>query len=175
MVVTEIVDAGLLGEYIIPTLRHAWKKLLLPCKDDMETDQASNQTTPRGHVIPCGAMVHAMAIECPEIRRRSRLGEISYLSSKPCIVQYYFPCRLICSEVGGILVKPISLEGSCKALEGALRVADSRSPSGKELTREPYTCERLTQIRGGYRALTTASPVLQFDFTNPEVESNFFY
>lgn len=82
MIVTEIVDAGLLGEYIIPTLRHAWKELLFPCKEDMETDQASNQMTPRGHVIPCGAVVHAMAIECPEIRRRSRLGELSYFNSK---------------------------------------------------------------------------------------------
>lgn len=82
LVVTEIVDAGLLGEYIIPTLRHAWKELLLPCKEDMETDQASNQSTCRGHVIPCGAVVHAMAIECPEIRRRSRLGEISFFNSK---------------------------------------------------------------------------------------------
>ena len=54
-----------------------------------------------------------------------------------------------------------------------MSVADGRSPSGKELTREPYSCERLTQIRGGYKALTAASPVLQFDFTNPEVESNF--
>ena len=80
LVVTEIVDAGLLGEYIIPTLRHTWKELLLPCKEDIET---SNQSTPRGHVIPCGAVVHAMAIECPEIRRRSRLGELSYFYSKP--------------------------------------------------------------------------------------------
>ena len=50
-----------------------WKELLIPCKNDMETDQASNQMIPRGHVIPCGAVVHAMVIECPEIRRRSRL------------------------------------------------------------------------------------------------------
>jgi type II protein arginine methyltransferase len=78
-------------------------------------------------------------------------------------------CRLVHSEVGGIHVKPTSLEGSCKASEGALSVANGRSPSGKELTREPYTCERLTQIRGDYRALTAASPVLQFDFTYPEV------
>jgi type II protein arginine methyltransferase len=62
LVVTEIVDAGLLGEYIIPTLRHAWKELLLPCKADMETGQASNQTTPRGHVIPCGSIVHVIII-----------------------------------------------------------------------------------------------------------------
>ena len=71
LVVTEIVDAGLLGEYIIPTLRHAWKELLL-CHKDGETRQESNQVTPTCHVIPHGAVVHAMAIECPEIKRRSR-------------------------------------------------------------------------------------------------------
>ena len=76
LVVTEIVDAGLLGEHIIPTLRHAWKELLLPSNVDAEIDQASNQMSPRGHVIPCGAVVYAMVIECPEIRRRSRLGNI---------------------------------------------------------------------------------------------------
>lgn len=88
LVVTEIVDAGLLGEYIIPTLRHAWKELLLSCESDMETNQASNQATPRGHVIPCGAVVHAMAIECLEIRRRSRLGEISFFNSKSMIIMH---------------------------------------------------------------------------------------
>ena len=75
-----------------------------------------------------------------------------------------------------MLVKPILLEGSCKALGGddeASSTAKRRvqSTSGKALTKEPYTCERLTQIRGGYRALTAAFPVLHFDFTNPEVTS----
>lgn len=80
LVVTEIVDAGLLGEHIIPTLRHAWKELLLP-----PTPAALSSHTPGpgppaedhtilggGNVIPAGATVYAMGIECQEIRRKSQ-------------------------------------------------------------------------------------------------------
>lgn len=70
LVVTEIVDAGLLGECIVPTLRHAWKELLLPRQPAQLTNQIQQKSG--GHVIPCGATVYAMAVECPEIRRLSR-------------------------------------------------------------------------------------------------------
>ena len=75
------------------------------------------------------------------------------------------------SEIGGIKVCPAVLEGSCKALDGDSTSAAVGPPNVKspELTRDPYTCERLTQIRGGYTRLTTTHPVLRFDFTNPEV------
>ena len=63
------MDAGLLGECIIPTLRHAWKHLLLPRQEE---DESTNQTSQFGHVIPCGATVHAMGIESVEIRRQSK-------------------------------------------------------------------------------------------------------
>ena len=72
LVVTEIVDAGLLGEMIIPTLRHAWKELLL-APPTLSCD--SHRTRTGGHVIPCGATVHVSAIECLEIRRQTRLVE----------------------------------------------------------------------------------------------------
>lgn len=65
LVVTEIVDAGLLGEHIIPTLRHAWKELLLP-------PRSPGSHAPCGHVIPSGATVYAMAIECAEVRKKSQ-------------------------------------------------------------------------------------------------------
>ncbi len=65
LVVTEIVDAGLLGEHIIPTLRHAWKELLLPPASTL-------CHAPSGHVIPSAATVYAMAIECEEIRKKSQ-------------------------------------------------------------------------------------------------------
>ena len=71
LVVTEIVDAGLLGEHIVPTLRHAWKELLLP----RIPHPAAVETSGCGHegqVIPRGATVYAVAIECAEIRRQSR-------------------------------------------------------------------------------------------------------
>ena len=62
LVVTETVDAGLLGEHTIPTLRHAWRELLEP----------ANLASAGGHVIPCGARVYATAIECVETRQQSR-------------------------------------------------------------------------------------------------------
>ena len=68
LVVTETVDAGLLGEWIIPSLRHAWAELLLP----RQQGEPTNQRETGGHVIPCGARVYVTLIECPEIRKQSR-------------------------------------------------------------------------------------------------------
>lgn len=36
---------------------------------------------------------------------------------------------------------------------------------------EPYTCERLNQVRGGFAQLSEAVAGLEFDFTNPEVDA----
>lgn len=69
LVVTEIVDAGLLGEQIIPILRHAWRELLLPSPD---VCSPSNQIGGTGHVIPCGAVVYVSAIQCQEVSRHCR-------------------------------------------------------------------------------------------------------
>ena len=66
--VTETVDAGLLGEWIIPTLRHAWKELLLP----KQLANSTNEIAACGHVIPIGATVYATLIECAEVRKQSR-------------------------------------------------------------------------------------------------------
>ena len=68
LVVTETVDAGLLGEAIVPTLRHAWSQLLLP----KEPNEPTNQIARCGHVIPCGATILLIAIECPDIAKQSR-------------------------------------------------------------------------------------------------------
>lgn len=57
VVVTELVDSGLLGEHIWLVLRHARQQMLRP----------------GGRVIPHAATVHAVVIESREIRRRSRL------------------------------------------------------------------------------------------------------
>ncbi len=68
LVVTETVDAGLLGEWIIPTLRHAWTELLLP----RDLGDSPNQKGASGHVIPCSATVFVTLIECSEIRKQTR-------------------------------------------------------------------------------------------------------
>lgn len=57
-------------------------------------------------------------------------------------------------------LQSVSLEGSC-----------CKAKDGKGLERESYTCERLNHLRGGTRYLTSAQPVLQFDFSKPEVSN----
>ena len=55
----------------------------------------------------------------------------------------------------------INIRGSCK-------LSDNQS----ELIKEPYTCERLAQIRNGYKLLTTPQEALLFNFSDPEVKLN---
>lgn len=62
---TETVDAGLLGEMIIPSLRHAWSTFLQPMTQ-------TNGHVTNCHVIPRGATVYACPVECSEIRRLSK-------------------------------------------------------------------------------------------------------
>ena len=61
VVVAEIVDVGLLGEGVLPTLRHALQELAVP----------------GAAVIPCGATVHAALIEIPGMRRVNPVKQIS--------------------------------------------------------------------------------------------------
>ncbi|XP_062991151.1 protein arginine N-methyltransferase 9 [Elgaria multicarinata webbii] len=70
LVVTETVDSGLFGEGIVESLIHAWEHLLLPPKPLDGKVDAENY----GKVIPAGATVWAMAVECEEIRRYHRVG-----------------------------------------------------------------------------------------------------
>lgn len=70
LVVTETVDAGLFGEGIIESLIHAWHNLLLPRQIG---ENASTEPSATGRVIPAGATVYGMAVDCPEIRRHHRL------------------------------------------------------------------------------------------------------
>ncbi|XP_078684237.1 protein arginine N-methyltransferase 9-like [Branchiostoma floridae x Branchiostoma belcheri] len=75
LVVTETVDAGLLGEHILATLRHAWEHLLLPPKSALNQPESVLY----GRVIPGGATVHACIVECPDIR-----GNHTVLQSSCC-------------------------------------------------------------------------------------------
>ncbi|KAL4640418.1 putative protein arginine N-methyltransferase 9 [Arapaima gigas] len=70
LVVTETVDAGLFGEGIIESLIHAWNHLLLPPQNPEELSSSPALT---GRVIPAGATVFGMAVECQEIRRHHRV------------------------------------------------------------------------------------------------------
>ncbi|XP_061440701.1 protein arginine N-methyltransferase 9 isoform X2 [Rhineura floridana] len=69
LVVTETVDSGLFGEGIVESLIHAWEHLLLPPKpSDGRVDEN------HGKVIPAGAIVWGMAVECRQIRRHHRVS-----------------------------------------------------------------------------------------------------
>lgn len=84
LVVTETVDAGLFGEGIIESLIHAWHHLLLPpqATQAQSGENEVREPSATGRVIPAGATVFGMAVECPEIRRnhRLRVSEVGGLS-----------------------------------------------------------------------------------------------
>lgn len=94
--------------------------------------------------------------------------------------------RLLFEVVGGLNFHGIKLEGSSKGLiqdSGVQERESARDKCGWEkrerrrkqsgvvegLDREPYTCERLSTIRGGYRQLSSTFAALSIDFTNPLV------
>ena len=58
LLVSEILDSGLLGERVLPSLRHAIKHLLAP----------------GGCCIPAAATVIVQCIECPQLRRQHVLS-----------------------------------------------------------------------------------------------------
>ena len=61
LLISEILDAGLLGEGVIRSFRHACAALI----------------TPTAAIIPAGATVYGVLIECPELRRVNPIKEIS--------------------------------------------------------------------------------------------------
>ena len=145
--ITETVDAGLLGECIIPTLRHAWSKLLLPPSSG-------------GHVIPAGATVYAAIVECESIRHQSRFVILITIEVIVCIISN---TRLIAPNIGGCIdVGNIRLLGT------------SKQDGSNNLVEEPYTCERLQGVKKGYKALSSYIPVMKFDFSNPMVNDEIF-
>ena len=108
--------------------------------------------------------------------------------------------RLVSDEVGGLSFRGIALEGSCKGSSEGTEVGDKwtvemsnggggrradervgrvwRGERGREnsgLSKEPYTCERLSSIDGGYSELSRVHRALSLDFSDPEVMSDLTY
>ncbi|KAL1023744.1 hypothetical protein UPYG_G00045470 [Umbra pygmaea] len=122
LVVTETVDAGLFGEGIIESLIHAWNHLLLPPQNAQDSSRPPSQT---GRVIPAGATVFGMAVQCLEIRRHHRL----------CV-----------SEVGGLamaaageLHSPVSCSSEDDSTEPYTTERLSRLPGGYTPLTDPFT------------------------------------
>lgn len=61
LVVSEVLDGGLLGEGVLPTLRHAARHLLKP----------------EGRMVPAGAMVHGQLVELPRLRNVNPVAGIA--------------------------------------------------------------------------------------------------
>lgn len=72
MIVTEVFDAGLLGEGVLPTLLHAWENLLLPPPNASMRKESSKSEN--GVVVPFSATVWIAAIQCIHIARRFVFG-----------------------------------------------------------------------------------------------------
>uniref|UniRef100_A0A8D2ZT41 Protein arginine N-methyltransferase 9 n=1 Tax=Scophthalmus maximus TaxID=52904 RepID=A0A8D2ZT41_SCOMX len=123
LVVTETVDAGLFGEGIMESLIHAWHHLLLP---PQRGENEFREPSATGRVIPAGATVFGMAVECAEIRRHHRL----------CV-----------SEVGGLSVaaagelrSPVSCSTEPDdSMEPYTTERLSRLPGGYKPLTEPFT------------------------------------
>lgn len=120
LVVSEIVDAGLLGESILQTLSHAWKSILLP--PQQKCLQSSENKSHFGKVIPLRAEIFVALVECDYIAKQSKFqpqeGEI--------------------------------LEGFTIYLK----------------FEEPYTCEKLRRVSGGYKLLTEWNCFDHIDFND---------
>ncbi|KAG8014694.1 Protein arginine N-methyltransferase 9 [Nibea albiflora] len=123
LVVTETVDAGLFGEGIIESLIHAWHHLLLPPQRGENVLQEQSAT---GRVIPAGATVFGMAVECLEIRRHHRLcvSEVGSLSM----------------AAAGELRSPVSCSSEPDdSMEPYTTERLSRLPGGYKPLTEPFT------------------------------------
>ncbi|XP_044156330.1 LOW QUALITY PROTEIN: protein arginine N-methyltransferase 9 [Bufo gargarizans] len=119
LVVTETVDAGLFGEGIVETLIHAWKNLLLdPKPKDANCDGY-------GQVIPAGAVVHGMIVECPQIRRHHRVfvNEVAGVNLKEAV---RFSSPVHCSLKSGDVIEPYATEKM------------SRVPGGYKALSQPF-------------------------------------
>eukprot|EP00049_Salpingoeca_infusionum_P014657 m.277150 g.277150 ORF g.277150 m.277150 type:complete len:989 (+) comp15719_c0_seq1:91-3057(+) len=81
LVVTELVDSGLLGEHILPTLTHARRHLL----------------SHGGRVIPHSAEVHACVVDSDQLYRGARL-DVSQLIRLPGCLKSSEPytCESVC-------------------------------------------------------------------------------
>ncbi|XP_026159114.1 protein arginine N-methyltransferase 9 [Mastacembelus armatus] len=123
LVVTETVDAGLFGEGIIESLIHAWHHLLLP---PQRGENEFSEQSATGRVIPAGATVFGMALECVEIRRHHRLcvSEVGSLSM----------------AAAGELRSPVSCSSEPHdSMEPYTTERLSRLPGGYKPLTEPFT------------------------------------
>ncbi|GAB5031912.1 protein arginine n-methyltransferase 10-like [Nannochloropsis oceanica] len=145
VVVTELVDSGLLGEHVLPVLRHARKHMLRP----------------GGRVIPHAAVVYARVIESTEVRRRSRLLKVDGVKSS-----WWGGRDSGCEELseGG--------RNSKSSSDGSTNKNNDENKNSLPNVRvdETYTCESLTTLQ--HRCLTEAVAVIEIPLSHPPARAN---
>ncbi|XP_064114312.1 protein arginine N-methyltransferase 9-like isoform X2 [Macrobrachium nipponense] len=92
LVVSETLDAGLLGEHILSTLQHAWTHLLLPPPPTLQKSDLKQESTSQdlsveslikyGKVIPSSAEVFAALISSKYIANCTKLDD-------PALIKYF--------------------------------------------------------------------------------------
>ncbi|CAM9177188.1 unnamed protein product [Phaeothamnion confervicola] len=142
VVVTELVDSGLLGEGIILALRHAVSELLAP----------------GGEVIPRAATVWASPLECAEVRRRSAV------LSAPANAGAFGPgSRNSAGNDGGGGSGEVGDGGSAEVGGGGFGVVEAvRSGAVAFRLDDPYLCEDLSRLP--HKLLAEPAAVLRVGF-----------
>nr|XP_032811350.1 protein arginine N-methyltransferase 9 isoform X1 [Petromyzon marinus]XP_032811351.1 protein arginine N-methyltransferase 9 isoform X1 [Petromyzon marinus]XP_032811352.1 protein arginine N-methyltransferase 9 isoform X1 [Petromyzon marinus]XP_032811353.1 protein arginine N-methyltransferase 9 isoform X1 [Petromyzon marinus] len=162
LVVTETMDAALLGEGIVESLIHAWRHLLLPPPPTATVNGAdAGVGAGCGQVIPAGATVYACAVECPEIRRYHRLCVREACGTRLDTGVAFRSLVGLPPRIGRDTPTNNDEDDDEEGEEG--KDADNEGSC-----REPYTTERMSRVPGGYTLLCDSFPVLAVDFNNPQ-------
>ena len=117
LVVSEILDAGLLGEHVLPTLRHAASALLKP----------------GGVMIPSGARLHVALVESAALRDRHYLGDAALRRIKSAAAAAAAAADRAPAVAGGGAAYPdgsaaaLDAQWCAAAFDGALGLDDGES------------------------------------------------
>ncbi|XP_026275139.1 protein arginine N-methyltransferase 9-like isoform X1 [Frankliniella occidentalis] len=163
MIITEVFDAGLVGEGVLPMLLHAWENLLIP-----PTEVTSNCKEPSknkgGIVLPYSATVWVAAIQCINIARRHRL--------LPNVC-------LCCSDENTPLSFHYGKIELCKFCEAPRKFEPEdilyhlNGVSVASVLSEPYTTEDLENVAFGYELLSKPVKVFEINFNSIEELKSF--
>ncbi|XP_042856460.1 protein arginine N-methyltransferase 9-like [Penaeus japonicus] len=144
LVVSETVDAGLLGEHILPTLQHAWQNLLLPPLPQSEPSGQQEQEQPSS-AQGSGANNQDESIKCPS----------------PSLFGKVIPQK---AEVFIALI-------SCDYISRQTRLKNTNLPffNGRRVSvklEEPYMSEKLSQVPGGFTRLSNWISLTSINFNS---------
>ncbi|XP_069695569.1 protein arginine N-methyltransferase 9-like isoform X2 [Periplaneta americana] len=152
LVVTETVDAGLLGEGILQSLIHAWDHLLLP------PQSADGNGVSAGRVVPGAATLWIAPIECLHIARKYRLLTSDFVQKET-----YNNSSQVQDETHSNLADQEIIQGFGL---NKLTVIVKRD--------EPYDTEDLNTIPGGYKFLAAPYEALHIKFDQKKDMSDWF-